>query len=270
MLKQARIFIAMAILSVFCLASFAQAAPRTMEIPPAGITGKEALADIMIKDPEFASIFLRKLMDQQQAAIKAGPMGPRSNQAGMLPGGTSGMTADSGLGAKPAPEMKAPKTPLTVGANVEIYSSLTCPYCWTLWDDMRKYPVIRKDMERTGFRVKFLVENDRTAMPIIIYESLMGMDRNKAYEFIDFLSKNRALIRTGNDMELPVKLDGWLKDNGYGSLAEFSKTFDHALIQTTLESYIQEFKDRGLRGTPTIMVNGVENDKYLEELSTGK
>lgn len=268
----------LALLLVFCLLPLTGHAA----FPPKDKKDREFLATVLSADQEFVNLFIQRLVKNQIQK-------PEKSPDGMTSGGSQGMTQDSGmLGAtldldkwklpgmenffqdmeKAVQEQTKANMP-GPDAKIEVFSSLSCVYCWQLWTAMRDNPNTRKLMEETDkVTFRLLVDREETAFPAIVFQGLVARnEKSMAYSFMDFLAKNQGEIL---DLKgFPAKVDAWMKSNGLEGVIKFAAALDMEAMRKSLESHVKEFADKGYTGTPTVVVDGKPNAEYLNEIAQG-
>ena len=175
---------------------------------------------------------------------------------------------------------------------VDVYLATFQPDSWDVWDRIRSAPETRAALVSGKIQVKFLAEGlllypsvptvvgeyKLSLPPALLYEGLLSVNKEMAWSYLDYMSKNRTWFHeeqnivklNREDKALHAKADAWMKKNGYSAGV-------HGLLNTmgerplrNLVQYWAEFrKAKGVettKVTPFIAVNGVENPGALNAL----
>lgn len=176
---------------------------------------------------------------------------------------------------------------------VDIYLATFQSESWDMWDNIRRDPGTRAALSAGNIRIKFLAEglmlasfgnkmiigdDEMSLPPALIFEGLLEKDKEAAFAYLDFMSKNRNQIhreldqtkRIAKNKQLHAKADQWLKANVspsglQGLLGSMSERPLNNLL--TYWKELRELKGSGEPATtPIIAVGGVKSPSALDKL----
>ncbi len=141
-----------------------------------------------------------------------------------------------------------PSAPITI---VE-YSDFECPYC------RRERDVLVEVMRHYGDSVRLVVKqtpleiHPHAMKAALMYEAVAKQDPQKAFKLYDELFNNQDKLEAQGDayLQLAVRAVG-------GDVARATAEAQSALIQSRVQSDLEEGRRFGFTGTPGFLINGV-------------
>lgn len=298
------IVMAMTVFPVFLLFladTAVSAGKETVLTLPLDDKGRETAVRELLKDKRFSAMFLSGLIAKEGAAAQ-----PESGETpartagmndtpshGMIAGPSSGMSAESGPDAdlsaadgiivppvqpegllregrlpKKSEIMRRTVLPAPVKADsVDLFMSLSCPHCRTLWKGLRADPASREHLLEDRTEIRIIPQSDADGAVAMIYEWIMAQDPEKGMEFLD-LYFDRDF---GSDItrELLSNANDWIVSQGLKSILDLRDVTQRNVadaIADKLRKGSDLAQSYGMTGYPSIYVDGKEDRLWFKKL----
>lgn len=148
--------------------------------------------------------------------------------------------------------------------RVDVFLSLTCPYCWQLWQGLRTDEVTKNHILEDKVRFWLMPRSNTEAGVSLIYQAIYEKDPMKAYEFIDYFFDNRGRYSGMSEGEVFTDFDTWMKNNNLGSIIDLQRDREGlVVIGNEIQKGLRFAAAMNVSAFPTILVDGKQDDNYF-------
>lgn len=151
--------------------------------------------------------------------------------------------------------------------RVDVFLSLTCPYCGELWKGIRSNAAARSHLSEDRVNIWFIPRSTTEAGVVLVYQVVYDKDPEKAYEFIDYFFDNRASFAGMSDGAVFGKFDEWLRENKLPGITSLQG--NSALVQRLgqeIQKGIVFGKTLEVSAFPSIYVDGKEDNDWFAKV----